>query len=473
MFCKVLRLLLFCFIFRLERAYENEELNKLINAFSPRSLISLSAISFADGKTLFDHHEEDRVFSSSINKLFVAAAALKCLGPDYCFKTDVTSNATPVDSVLKGDLVFHGSADPTLHEKDLEDLIVQIKLLGISKIEGDLIFDNSEFDEIGLSPGWMWADREAYTQAVVDPLLLDEGKTDIWLKTNQEEAHVVCLSLDSLFFEYPIKNETKVIDSKLSTKIQGILDIDAKKITLEGQISSQNGCYCAPLYMKKPSAVFALKTAFLLKKFGIEHKGNLSFKNCEAGKHLLATHSSTFLSIIIQKMIKTDDDLCANMLLKKLGRVKYGKPGTWPSGAQAVRDFLKTYLHDLSSSALIIDGAGCSPYNRVNAKLVVNFLYKMQSGFKYGPEFLSSLSLGGKEGLLKKRGKEKPFHGSLRGIRADFKGGAFFCGYLPQEDGSQIAFCLMMKDKIKVDPKEREAFEESVCRHLYKRRLRR
>ena len=108
-----------------------------------------------DGGTLevVDELNAGRLFvPASVLKVVTAAAALEHLGPDYRWRTRLTTNGALADGVLDGDLVVEPGADPTWGAffddgagEPLAALAGQVRARGVTRVTGDLVVDARRF----------------------------------------------------------------------------------------------------------------------------------------------------------------------------------------------------------------------------------------------------------------------------------------------------------------------------------------
>lgn len=77
-------------------------------------------------------------------------AALQILGPDHRFSTRLYARGTLRAGVLTGDLVLSGDGDPLLTAGDLRALVIRLRDIGITKVEGRFLFHSviPEFAEV-------------------------------------------------------------------------------------------------------------------------------------------------------------------------------------------------------------------------------------------------------------------------------------------------------------------------------------
>ncbi|MFL5929285.1 MAG: D-alanyl-D-alanine carboxypeptidase/D-alanyl-D-alanine-endopeptidase [Gaiellaceae bacterium] len=112
------------------------------------------AVDLATGRTLFARHADLALEPASNEKLAVAFAALHELRPSYRFRTAVLARGSQRGAVWRGDVFLKGFGDPTLTSLELVRLATQLRFLGIQRISGHVLGDESWFDSLRTAPGW-------------------------------------------------------------------------------------------------------------------------------------------------------------------------------------------------------------------------------------------------------------------------------------------------------------------------------
>jgi D-alanyl-D-alanine carboxypeptidase/D-alanyl-D-alanine-endopeptidase (penicillin-binding protein 4) len=112
------------------------------------------AVSLQTGQVLFAQNESLPVLPASNEKLPVSWTALVQLGPTFRFHTDVVGTGALRGSTWDGNLVLKGYGDPTLTTTDLNRLAARVRAVGIRKVTGRVLGDESFFDERRAAPGW-------------------------------------------------------------------------------------------------------------------------------------------------------------------------------------------------------------------------------------------------------------------------------------------------------------------------------
>lgn len=141
------------------------------------------AVDLLTGKTLFARNPDAPLAPASNEKLLVTYAALVELGPAYRFDTQVVSDGTQAGSVWHGNLVLRGSGDPSLSSLYLLRLATQLQQLGITRVDGKVLGDDSWFDAVRTAPGWK-ASFYLRDSAPISALVVDDGTYDHHVSAN-------------------------------------------------------------------------------------------------------------------------------------------------------------------------------------------------------------------------------------------------------------------------------------------------
>lgn len=136
---------------------------------SPKSL-SVKIVDLKTGETLGSHNGATPLVPASIMKSVSTASLLEKVGPDFRYHTRVYIDG-PLDmGILRGNLIVEGAGDPSVnsdavpYNTDLVEEVAEIvKSMGINKIEGRIIIDNSTFGGTARPDSWQPADfKESY-----------------------------------------------------------------------------------------------------------------------------------------------------------------------------------------------------------------------------------------------------------------------------------------------------------------------
>jgi D-alanyl-D-alanine carboxypeptidase/D-alanyl-D-alanine-endopeptidase (penicillin-binding protein 4) len=113
------------------------------------------AVDLLTGKVVYAHNSAVGFVPASNEKLPVTYAALKVLGPKFRFPTEVRGQGSlGADGTWTGNLVLKGYGDPTLTSWNLRALMRKIRAVGIKRVTGTIVGDESFFDKMRTAPGW-------------------------------------------------------------------------------------------------------------------------------------------------------------------------------------------------------------------------------------------------------------------------------------------------------------------------------
>ncbi|MGH3129847.1 MAG: D-alanyl-D-alanine carboxypeptidase/D-alanyl-D-alanine-endopeptidase, partial [Gaiellaceae bacterium] len=112
------------------------------------------AVDLTTGTVVFARNRALSLAPASTEKLVLSYAVLATLGPAYRIETRVLGEGVLEGSTWQGDLVLKGHGDPALSSAGLRRLAAQVRAVGIRRVTGSIIGDESYFDARRTGPGW-------------------------------------------------------------------------------------------------------------------------------------------------------------------------------------------------------------------------------------------------------------------------------------------------------------------------------
>jgi len=112
------------------------------------------AVDLRTGEVVFEQNRARALVPASTVKLAVSYALLVRLGPAYRVPTEALGEGTLDGATWLGDLVLKGYGDPTLDKWRLRALARKVAALGIRRVSGAVVADESFFDAKRVGPGW-------------------------------------------------------------------------------------------------------------------------------------------------------------------------------------------------------------------------------------------------------------------------------------------------------------------------------
>ena len=125
-----------------------------------KAKVSATVIEAETGKTIYAHGDKTLLNAASNVKIVTSAAALSLLGPEYRWRTTASivgppgGPPLPAGGEVSGDLYLRGSGDPTLSTEDLATMVGDLAALGLRKIRGSLVVDDTLFEGGTIPPAY-------------------------------------------------------------------------------------------------------------------------------------------------------------------------------------------------------------------------------------------------------------------------------------------------------------------------------
>jgi len=390
----------------------------------------------------------DRLFSPASNmKLLTTAMALKRMGPDYRFKTRLYAAMRISGETLNGDLYIKGFGDPNLVSEQMWLLANESRNLPLHKVDGDIVADDSFFDNRLRVRTWhKQVGVEAYN-APLGALSFNFNTVTVHVSPGERsgERPVVVIDPDIDFIR--VVNRAKTVSrSRRSRLIVNRVDHqDYNEITISGVISVSHSRETYYLNITQPTYYAAKVFKDYLRRAGVEVTGKVRIGPVPEDAYGLLSHTSAPLSLILRGLNKFSNNFVAEQILKTIGAELYGHPGTTEKGLRAMGEYMKSLRYE-PRRFRVLDGSGLSRQNRLSPNQIVSILQDMHGDLGVYPEFVAALGVMGRDGNVLKRmnghnGSEKARvkTGTLNFVSA-------LSGYLQSADGERFAFSILMND---------------------------
>ncbi len=426
-----------------------------------KSRMGIHIVSVTDGQEVFAHKAELLLIPASNMKILTSAAALAKLGPDYNFRTKVYTDNTIEKGKLTGNLYIKGFGDPFLVWEETVKIARYIHGLGLRQVTGNLVVDDSFFDNKRYGNGWKKEQTAYWYNAPLGALSVNFNTVEVNIapgRVKGEPLHV-WLNPATDFFNLTNKGITsrRTRNPQLSyRRCKG-----KPTLTIKGHLPAGNPPQTFYRCVDDPLMYAAAVFKDLLELWGVRISGPIQVGKVPFGAKELYLHKSKPLSLIIQGLNKFSNNFTAEQVLKTMGAEIKGEPGTAEKGLAVIGDFLKS-LGIENNSIKLIDGSGLSRENRLTAHTLTKILVAVHNNFKWQPEFMASLPSAGIDGTLKKRMKG---NGSSRNVRAKtgrLQKVAALSGYLNTKDNETLAFSMIMND-FEVSVEQVQALQDKIC----------
>ncbi len=417
--------------------------------------IGIQVVNLRTGEEVFARNADASFIPASTMKVLTAATALENLGPSYRFSTDFLVNEDVKvggDGVLKGNLYIQGHADPTLVVETMWKITRDLKLQGLKKVEGNVVYDESFFGPDYQLPGW---DKESDVEngpvyfSTIGALSLNFNTAAIVVGPSEGVGKAARVELETPAPDYvEIANQvvTTAAGSRRSLHIERELTDDDPpklKFTVTGTVPADGDVDHYYRTVLDPTAQFMSAFEELLAAQGIEVTGKHLRGTAPEDNDVYYRHRSEPLGAILMEMNKQSNNFYAETVLRTVGAEVYGLPGTTDKGLKAVSAYLGTLGVDPKEYS-IVNGSGLTRDAHLRPSTFTAVMIDMAHNKKVGHEFAASLSIAGTDGTLSRRLSDEK--GEMRGKTGTIDGVHCLTGYLNGGDGETYAFAFMVND---------------------------
>ena len=328
-------------------------------------------------------------------------------------------------------------------------MVKRLNAKGVKKITGDLICDDSYFDDLYWGAGWMWDDVSAWYYASIGALTVNDNCVTVTVKPAQSIGDPLLILLEPNTTYMRIENFGVTVDSLDSTRIRQF-KVERKwrppenTVVIEGGRSVEVAERSYVVDVVDPTLYSGTLFAELLQRFGIEFAGNVLRGAVPDTNVVLVEHLSSPLTAVVINTNKVSDNLSAEILLKTLGAELQNVPGTAEEGLFVVKEFFNEIGVDTTTFDLA-DGSGVSRYNVVSPDHIIELLKAMHADFRVQAEFKASLPIAAVDGTLENRMHGTEAAGKLRAKTGTLRGVSSLSGYTTTADGEPLAFSMIIE----------------------------
>ena len=385
----------------------------LANAKVPQSATSFMVRKIdGDEAPRLSHRANVPMNPASVMKLVTTFSALDMLGPDFTWKTSFYTDGTLGKGVLHGDLIIRGGGDPKWVLERIEANFKTLQLLGVKRITGDIILDNSVFEQSTRNTADFDGEPLSPYNSTPDGLLVNF------------KAVILSFTPDAATQTVQIKSEPPIAGVAIDTTVpmsqapcgdwRSALQADFSnpdRIHFAGSYSARCGDKVWPVAYSDP-ATFAAR---VVRAMYIGSGGVLDGKVRTGGlpkTAVLLWHAPSLpLSQIIADVNKYSNNVMAQQVFLSLSAQKSAdntERSIKGSFAKS-RDIVKRWWHrhfgkrssDNIKEPALDNGSGLSRLERVSAQALTELL-REAANHPASAVFASSLSVAGVDGTTAK-----------------------------------------------------------------------
>jgi D-alanyl-D-alanine carboxypeptidase/D-alanyl-D-alanine-endopeptidase (penicillin-binding protein 4) len=417
----------------------------------------------------------DKAFlPASVLKVVTTAAALEKLGPDFRFRTGVYTDGTILpDGTLDGDLILVGRGDPNLMDPNrellekpaLQGLSEQLRALGIRKIHGNVVGDDSYFEFTTHGKGWTTQDLKSVYGAPVNALSINNNV--FWVHARVTKANrLVQVSIEPQTSYFQLRNLGVTGGAKARRTLYARVIPGTTRLVVSGVLPAGSS-YTQDILLERPAEATATLFKEELHRNGVtidgrvlvNHLGDLS-PGVTRKWMLLAEHQSPPLIRALEIINKRSLNLHAEMLLRVLG-AEFGGAGTDEAGLRVVKAFLEEAGIRDDDKVILNDGSGLSRDNLVTPRFQTSLLLFLSTR-PYFELFLNTLAVSGTDGTLRNRLATGPTKGVIHAKTGTLGDVASLSGYMTTKSGRNLIFSIFANNIRASASRVRQTIDE-IC----------
>jgi serine-type D-Ala-D-Ala carboxypeptidase/endopeptidase (penicillin-binding protein 4) len=383
-------------------------------------------------------NKPDKIFiPASVTKLFTAYAVLKNLGPTFKVKTQLFYDGK--------NLFLKGAGDPGFVSETMWFLVNEFYRHNIKKIEGDILVDDSLFDDVRFDKSREATRVDRAFDSPVGAMSFNWNSVNIYVKPATKIGQAAQVVAD------PENGYFKMINTTSTTnKLKKDLIIDVRQKDREIRISGDVLISAAEkAYYKNvadPVQWSGLNLVAFLEQRGISVKGSVKPGLTPATAQLMASAESKSLSAMVADMDKFSNNYVAEMLTKLLASQKSSKiekahfsisDGMKIIEAEADRVVSK------STELVLKNPSGFSRENRITPAALNELLYAAELDFSIFPSLVESLPVAGLDGTLKRRMVGTKAENFVRAKTGYLDGVVALSGYAGHKNGELYHFTFL------------------------------
>ncbi|GLQ33817.1 D-alanyl-D-alanine carboxypeptidase [Amylibacter marinus] len=418
----------------------------VIGQLSPSGTHSIVVADAVTGEVLEGSHPNKELPPASVAKIFTASYALRNLGAQWRFKTQLIASSTVVkQGILQGDLTLVGGGDPALDTNGLAQLLIGLRAQGIKGISGRFmvyggslpyqrVLDRDQPDYVGYNPS-------------ISGLNLNFNRVFFeWKRKGTDYG--ITLSAKTSGYKPIIEGiEVKPIERDTPTYKYAQSGGVERWSVARGDLGGGGNRW---LPVRDPARYAGEVLQILGKNFEVALPGVQVRKTAPIG-HVLAEDHSQALAKTVQSMLKFSNNLMAETIGLTSSIERAAKPRSVADSAAVMSRWLvANYAAD---SIQMVDHSGLREDSRVSARDMA----KVLQGIGWD---------GGIRGLLKpvelrnQNWKKAPIKGAdIVAKTGTLNFTSALSGYMETPRGRQLVFAIFtvdLKQRAKIPKSQRD-----------------
>jgi D-alanyl-D-alanine carboxypeptidase/D-alanyl-D-alanine-endopeptidase (penicillin-binding protein 4) len=393
-------------------------------------------------RVVFAQQADRPLKPASTLKILTSSAALALLRPEFVYETPIYADAAiDTSGTLTGNLYIQGRGAPDLVGESWWLMAKRLADLGLRKVEGNLVADESYFDDVPRPPGWPAPAADSWYNAPQGALSCNFNVVTVRLSPSPLSGGRPDLTLEPATSYFEVLNRATTAAQPTDVRVDRLAEDGRPRLVIAGTIRKGGGDEIVHRAVEDPAQWSLATFRDIARGCGITITGALKSGPVPEGARVLTRHESRPLALLLRDMNKNSNNFMAEMILKTMGAQFVAAPGTTAGGLEMVRAYLSGLGLD-PNAVRLVDGSGLSDLDRMPASLLASVLAEAYDDFEIGPELLTSLPIGGADGTLADRFASEEGRRRVRGKTGKIAGAVSLAGYVANRDHHVLAFVV-------------------------------
>ncbi len=462
-FIQIVLAALVLFNFSLAEAKKVKAKTKVFSSDSPATILKKYGIDSShvsleirnDDDEVLAVNAKEKKIPASVSKILTSFAVLKRFPLGSKFYTRVYFD--------QKNIYLKGGGDPGFVSENMWFLANELTRSGIKTIPGDLIIDDTLFDQVRFDDSREDKRVDRAYDSPVGAMSFNWNAVNVFVRPGEagQKARAF-VDPDTGYFE--LRNETKTVSGAAKKELVVSISNESKTIVVSGEISTGSAEKAIFKSVSEPDIWSGVNFKVFLKQRGIEIKGVTKAGKVSVSADLIATLESKNLSYILADMNKFSNNFVAEMLTKNLAAGEDKTNASLKDGVDVIRAELNGIGLNVNDFE-VYNPSGLTRKNKLSSHALNRVLLAIKNDFSIYPTFLEGLPIAGVDGTLKRRMKGSVAQGWVRAKTGYLNGVVSLAGYASRRDGNVLTFSFLYngpRDEANV----REAFDQILISAL-------
>ena len=400
------------------RVWSNQVRDYAQKSLNDQDALSVAAIPL-NGPGIEQYINADELMSpGSIMKLVTTYAALEILGPTHHWDTDFLTDGEMIGDTLKGNLYVRFGGDPKLTIERLWSTLRELRSMGITKVDGDLVLDGDYFRIDDGFPPFEDNGDNPHAPFLVEPSPFLTNLNLLHFQVRADERGTQAWSVPAL---------TEVaIDNRVTATAEGPCPSrrnfdwepiyhDDNRVTVRVTGNLPQGCRTTRYLSLMPHEQYsAALIRSILAETGVAVTGANSTGSTPDDARLVMKTTSPDLVAMVRDINKWSSNVMARQMLLTIGAENRldDEDDDRVAGIRVVYDWLEK--KGINTNGMVIDnGAGLSRHGRITARQGAQLLQHAWNS-PFSADLMASMPIIAMDGTMARRLRNTGMDGSGR-----------------------------------------------------------